>query len=355
MLKKIILLLATFGVVAVSALESPMIIGYFPYWAQYSQIFPKDIRYDFVTHIHYGILVADESGNLGLADASDEQNFSALIKNAKERNVKILATVGGADNAAVLQTLGGSESGISSLVKGIMSTVKTYGLDGIELDWIPADTDKGAYGNLIKALAQAFSEESPKLTLAATLTWDESKTAGYDTDALLSADYLTVQSIDLMDTEKSELRPNADIQVTKTALALWEGKGFKASKLVPVTPFYGKSFSGAKGLGSTYTGVGSGNEGFLTYRELMTKFEENTYKVHLDEASQSEVAVSNEEAIVFNGIPSTKALATLVKDGGYAGIAASDISCDHPHWKVSLLVTLGAVLRPEVNYKAKKR
>jgi len=58
--------------------------------------------------------------------------------------------------------------------------------------------------------------------------------------------------------------------------------------------------------------------------------------------------------VVFNGIPSMQAMAKTVKDNGYGGIAAFDLSGDHKEPVVSLLVSIGQVLRPEVNYKRKK-
>ena len=126
-------------------------------------------------------------------------------------------------------------------------------------------------------------------------------------------------------------------------------------KILPVVFFYGKSFMGAKALGESQTGVGSGNEGVLAYKELMKKFEAPDYKVSFDEASKSEIATSEIESIVFMGIPSVKALAETVKSEGYAGVAAYDLSEDHTEPIVSLMVTIGLELRPDVNYKAKKK
>ena len=131
--------------------------------------------------------------------------------------------------------------------------------------------------------------------------------------------------------------------------------GIQKSLLVPVVYFYGKSFLGATGFGSSHQGTGSGNEGYLPYKELMSKFDTPDYKVSFDSDSQSEIAVSKEEAIVFMGIPSVKAVAVNVKNNGYAGVAVYDVSQDHHEPIVSVLVTIGLELRPGVNYKAAKK
>ena len=125
--------------------------------------------------------------------------------------------------------------------------------------------------------------------------------------------------------------------------------------LIPIAPFYGKTFFKAKGLGSAHEGAGSGNDGVLPYKDILAKFgKKEAYNVSFDDASQSEVAVGAEECIVFNGVPSMQAIAKTVKDNGYGGVAAFDISGDHKEPIVSLLVSIGQILRPDVNYKKKK-
>ena len=159
----------------------------------------------------------------------------------------------------------------------------------------------------------------------------------------------------LPEKESSELKPNQSVTVFEEAMNTLSSKGVEKDKLVPVVLFYSKSFTGAKGLGEAQTGIGSGNEGILSYKELMAKFDTPDYQVTFDEASKSEVAVSDMESIVFMGIPSVKALAETVKNEGYAGVAAYDLSQDHTEPIVSLLVTIGLELRPDVNYKPKKK
>ncbi len=87
----------------------------------------------------------------------------------------------------------------------------------------------------------------------------------------------------------------------------------------------------------------------------MGKFDTPDYKVSFDSDSQSEIAVSKEEAIVFMGIPSVKAVAENVKSNGYSGVAVYDLSQDHHEPIVSILVTIGLELRPDVNYKPAKK
>jgi len=339
---------------ATMASAETRVIGYVPSWAQYTQFYAKDVQYNFLTHIHYGYMLPDASGAIAISDAGAQVNYEEQVKLAKEHGVKIVVSVGGPGNAEAMKAAS-ADAVRATFVKNIVGLVKKDRLDGIEIDWLPEATDKGIYASLLKELAQAFAQESPKPILTATLPWSEDAAAGIDPDALAGCDYVTVQAMDLMDDSKTTLEPNTNISVTTKALSMWEGKGVPADKLVPVVPFYGRSFKGAKGLGTTFTGVGSGNEGVLNYKDLMEKFDGPAYKVTFDDASQSEVAVSADETIIFSGIPSVKAVATLVKGKNYGGVAAYDLSGDYPQWKVSLLVTIGHVLRPSIDYKAKQK
>ena len=158
-----------------------------------------------------------------------------------------------------------------------------------------------------------------------------------------------------MSGSESSVKPNLSKQDIEGAVSGLAGKGVSKDKIVPVVTLYGKSFAGASGLGSSHQGIGSGNEGYLPYKELMKKFEAPDYKVSFDEASASEVAVSDAETIVFTGIPSMKAFCGLVKDDGMAGIAVYDLSQDHNENIVSLMVTIGLQLRPGVDYSVKKK
>lgn len=328
----------------------PRVIGYLPYWAQYSQFQAKDIRYDFVTHVHYGYL-APAGASVALADESDAANFQELLKLAKAKGVKVIGVVGGPGQADAMKE---SATNPEAFAQGIAQFVQANGLSGVELDWPSADdSDAQALAALIVAVNQALSNVDSELSLSATLLVGKVKQVVYSQATVEQLDYITVSAMDEMTAEESQVKPNCNVTEVIASLTTLTSSGIPGTKLVPVAPLYGKSFAGASGLGSTHQGVGSGNEGLLYWRELVAKFDTPDYQVSLDEASQSEVAVSASETIVFNAIPSIKALANVGKEHG--GMALYDLSGDVKEPIVSLLVTMGQVLRPDVVYKAKKK
>lgn len=337
--------------VAMSQAAADKVIGYFPYWSQYSQFYPKDIRYNTVTHVHYVSLMPGEDGSLAFVDENDVANFKDLVKFTKENGVKLVVSVGGAEAEGNLKAIASSEELLPTFVSNVKSWLDKNGGDGIELDWqnITAE-DAEDYSKLVNALVI----EMPGMIVASSM-YPYMAQEAYSAETMNKLSYIDVFMPDQMTEESSELVPNQGATKIHEMLSMVSDMGIEKDKLLPVIYLYGKSFVGATGYGSSHQGFGSGNEGYLGYNELMGKFDEPDYKVTFDEDSKSELAVSASEAIVFMGIPSVKAVAEDVKSEGFSGVAVYELDQDHHEPIVSLLVTIGLQLRPNVNYKATKK
>lgn len=327
------------------------VIGYFPYWSQYSQFYPKDIRYNTVTNIHYSSLMPAEDGSLAYADENDEVNFKALVEKTKENGVKLIVAVGGMEAEGNLKAIASSDELLPKFVSNVSQWLAERGGDGVEIDWQNLTTDDTeAFNKMVNALVDGLSGK-----IVTAVVYTSAGMDAYNAEALNKLSYVNVFMNDMMTEESEQLVPNQSATSVAEALNAVASAGVKKELLVPVLFMYGKSFSGAKGLGTAHQGTGSGNEGYLSYAELMGKFDSPDYTVTFDEASKSEVAVSTTESIVFMGIPSVKAVAEQVKSEGMGGVAVYDLSQDHHEPIVSLLVTIGLQLRPDVNYKPAKK
>lgn len=348
-IKKIVLPLILGCALVANAADK--VVGYYPYWSQYSQFYPKDIRYNTVTNIHYASLMPAEDGSIAFADENDAENFKTLVQMAKDNGVKLVISVGGSEAEGNLKTIASSDDKLKAFVESINAWLSENGGDGIELDWQNlTEEDAGDFAKLLDALHDGLDGK----ILTATV-YPGVGMGAYKADALNKLSYVDVFMADQMTEESESLVPNQSANSVKEALDAVAGAGVNKDLLVPVIYLYGKSFTGAKGLGTSHQGTGSGNEGYLSYAELMGKFDTPDYKVTFDEESKSEVAVSEVESIVFMGIPSVKAVAEQVKEDGMAGVAVYDLSQDHHEPIVSLLVTIGLQIRPEVNYKPAKK
>jgi chitinase len=335
---------------AIPAFAGNMVIGYFPFWAQYSQFSPSNIKYSNYTHVVYGYFIPTEDGSLVLADDSDDANFKELVKLAKAASVKVIVSIGGPGNAESIQAVA-AEAGLrTAFVANIAKMVSENSLDGIELSWeFPAEEDKDNFAALLDETKTALAG---KATLSATVHYSEQ--GAYDASKLALLDWVSILALDMATAEDGEALPNCDAVKAAASLDSWNAAGIAKDKLILAVPLYGRSYFSAKSLGGSHDGVGSGNEGIVTWNELMSKFDGDEYKVSFDETTKSEYAVSDNELVVFNGIPSIKFLSEKIKNDGYAGIQLADVASDHKEAVVSLVVTAGLILRPDVKYGKKK-
>jgi len=348
---KTIALTLALGAFAMANAAADKVVGFYPYWSQYSQFYAKDIRYNTVTDIHYIGLAPAEDGSVAFADEYDADNFKNLVQMSKDNNVKLIVSVGGIEAEGNLKAIASSDELLSTFVSNVSSWLSANGGDGIELDWQNATAeDAEDYAKMVNALVDGLSGSTVTAVIYPAAGMD-----AYKADALNRLAYVDVFMADQMTEESSEVVPNQGATSVKETLSSVSGAGVNADLLVPVLFLYGKSWIGAKGLGTSHQGTGSGDEGILSYAELMNKFDTPEYKVTFDEASQSEVAVSDAETIVFMGIPSVKAVAKQVKADGMGGVAVYSLHQDHFEPIVSLLVTIGLELRPQVNYKPAKK
>jgi GH18 family chitinase len=334
---------------ACAAFAQSRVAGYFPYWAQYSQFTPDDVRYNFLTEVRYGYLTP-EASNLAFAGEDDKGNFSNLVKNAKAAKIKVIAAVGGIGAESAMQEAYASEESRKALANSAKSFATEYGVDGFELDG-----GAMAASDLSKLIALATEFANAGLLVSIAVVGEGSMASAFSGADFGKIDAVSLWFTDGASAKDEAVKPNSNTAENEKVLAAFASAGVPKEKLFPIVPFYGKTFSEANGLGSAHKGSGSGNEGALPYKEILDKFQGTKYAVSFDDASKSEVAVSPDETIVFNGIPSMKEMAEKVKANGYGGIAAFDLSGDHKEPVVSILVTIGQVLRPDVDYKSKKK
>jgi hypothetical protein len=369
-MNKMIAFLFALGMLAMASFAQDRVIGYFPNWAQISQFTPQDVRFHLLTEVRYGYLLPAGS-ELAFADESDKPNFEQLVALAKAAGVPVVASVGGIGNEDAMKEAAGDAA---TFVSAAQAFASQYGVAGFEIDG--GASDPAAMIKLAAALADAGLKTSVALTgdeatasvvagtpaeASAETEGDSATSAEVAAPVDLSADLAKLDAVSVWFTDQtngqaSELKPNSDGSYNERILSAFASAGVPQSKLIPILPLYGKTFLGGNGgLGSSVSGVGQGTDGALPYRQILELFNDAAaYKVDYDAASMSEVAVGANEAIVFNGIPSLKAMAEAVKNGGYGGVALFDLSNDNPEPIVSLVVTVGQVLRPGVDYKKKK-
>ena len=68
---KVITLALAMGCASMAQAAADKVIGFYPYWSQYSQFYAKDIRYNLVTDSHYMSIAPSADGTVAFADEYD--------------------------------------------------------------------------------------------------------------------------------------------------------------------------------------------------------------------------------------------------------------------------------------------
>lgn len=184
---KLIALSFALGMTTIANAAADKVVGYFPYWSQYSQFAPKDIRYNMVTHIHYVSLSPASDGSLAFADENDVENFKELAKLSSENNVKLIVSVGGMEQEATLAEIAASDELRSTFVSNVSSWLAENNAAGLELDWQNLTTENAEnFAKMVAALKEGLGDKIVSVT--AYLPAVEA----YSAEALNQADYVTV-------------------------------------------------------------------------------------------------------------------------------------------------------------------
>ena len=201
---KSILLTLALGAAVTAQAAADKVVGFYPYWSQYSQFYPKDIRYNFVTDIHYVGLAAGEDGSVAFADENDAENFKTLVQMSKDNNVKLIVSVGGIENEGNLKAIASSEELLPTFVSNVSSWLSANGGDGVEVDWqnLTAE-DAEDYAKLLNALVDGLSGSTVTAVIYPAAGMD-----AYKADALNRLAYVDVFMADQMTEDNSSVVPN---------------------------------------------------------------------------------------------------------------------------------------------------
>ena len=327
--------------------EKKPLMGYYPNWSHYSGYTADKIPFDYLTHILYAFYITDGAGNLSNSDALDADNFKNLIRLAHAKGVKVLVSIGGASQSEGFKSMAARKNSRTNFVDNCLKLANDMALDGIDLDWeYPDTTIHGENQLLLHRQMRAALHKLPRKVLFTAAVPGSAYWAKWSKDeAFQLLDYLNVMTYDYMGTWEKAVIPNSGMDLSTQALEYFVSRGIPKQKLVIGAAFYGKSFDGGTGMGSAYTGLGSGENGNWPWKDLLKQLETAPYTISWDEKTQSEFAIGNDEIIVFNGLPSQVVRGKFIKDTDYAGVMLWDLLSDDRDPKKSLLVALYRGLR----------
>lgn len=214
------------------------VVGYFPYYRSVSAI--PDTKFKMTNVVNYAFFTVTAASGLTLNSPS---TFTAVIAKAKANNAKIFMSVNGA--ASDFKTSSASAATRNTLIKTIMDNVRSYALDGVDIDWEFPTTSDGSdllFTALMKELSDSLHTNG-KYYLTAAIT--PGKYAGSIRDAVQNAvfgyaDWFNVMVYDDFSTTVP-YKHHSDMALVNSSMNYWlTTRGMPASKYVLGLPGYGR-------------------------------------------------------------------------------------------------------------------
>lgn len=272
------------------------VVGYFPSYRDPAAV--TDQKFRMCNVINYAFANVSSTGGLVVANPSI---LSAVTTKAKTNNAKIFISVSGI--AADFKNMATTPSGRNIFVRQIMNVVRTYNLDGVDIDWEFPRTDDGTditFASFMKELSDSCHTNA-KYYLSAAIT--AGKYVGAIRDAINGTlwtnnivDFFNIMAYDDFNTTVP-FRHHSDLALAQTSLNYWIGtRGMPASKAVLGIPAYGRP------SGITQTGT------VLTYSTITS----GSGSALLDSAVVTAGGFTN-YTIYYNGQPTVKRKAMLAK------------------------------------------
>jgi chitinase len=153
------------------------IVTYFPEWgiyAAHNYYYPEHVPFTKITHLNYGFIEIRKIGTgnfqLGIIDswASTDKAYGTYDQTARMGNIrelkyqrdlknpsaKLMFSVGGWSRCGFFSEMAYTQAGRDSLAASCVSFLRTYGWDGIDIDWeyagvarAPSNNPPGDQGN----------------------------------------------------------------------------------------------------------------------------------------------------------------------------------------------------------------
>ena len=272
------------------------VVGYFPSYRDPASI--TDQKFRMCNVINYAFANVGSTGGLTVVSPSV---LTAVTSKAKANNAKIFISISGL--AADFKNMANTSSGRNAFVSQIMSVVRLYNLDGVDIDWEFPRTDDGtdiSYAAFMKELSDSCHTNA-KYYLSAAIT--AGKYAGVIRDAISNTlwtnntvDFFNIMAYDDFSTTVP-FKHHSDFALAQTCLNYWVvTRGMPAAKAVLGIPAYGRP------SGITQTGT------VLTYNTITS----GSGSALLDSAVVSAAGFTN-YTIYYNGQPTVKRKAMLAK------------------------------------------
>lgn len=319
---------------------------YYPNWRIYRNQTPASLNYDVISHVFYAFAWVKPDGTVYLSDEwADAQiqvpgaegipettgclNSFAAIKRRYNRLRVVLSVGGGGKGSEPFAEVARHQPSRDRFAQTALGIVQQFGIDGIDIDWEhPSDSQQGSDYIQLLATLRAYLP-APQYTLTTALPAGE--WALQHINLAHAAHYLDLINLMSYDFSGSWVKkcghhaqlftphiphsPDAAISC-HSAVSYMIRQGVPQNKILLGVPAYGRSFTGTKGVGHSYSGH-AGEEGTFEYQDLPRPGATE----YVDEQIGAAYCVGGDGGFVTYDTPRTVQMkANYVRQNGLAGL-----------------------------------
>ena len=211
---------------AIDINERQKLVAYQASWG------PTDnIDYKNLSHIIYSFATPFSNGKIMPLSSEDDRKLRNLIQKSHISNTKVLLAIGGWNNGddSGFEKLTQSSDSIDNFTRALLKLVKTYQLDGIDINWEYPDSPK-KWNKLLDALAPQLKSRGKLLTAAVPAY-------GTNADNIGSLEQLDFANVMMYECQCGD--EEAPLWQTEKSLKYWKGRGLDDQRLIIGIPFYG--------------------------------------------------------------------------------------------------------------------
>src|SRR5215210_5253531 len=174
------------------------VVGYFPSYRNLADV--PDIKFRMCNVVNYAFFSVNGNNELTI---NNPALVTQLINKTKANNAKVFMSIndGSGDGKTNFRIMAATATGRNHFIRDVLSKVKQYGFDGVDVDWEFPTTSDGTdqtFTFLMKELSDSLHRDA-KYYLTAAVT--AGKYAGSIRDAIKSeifnyADFLNIMAYD---------------------------------------------------------------------------------------------------------------------------------------------------------------
>ncbi|KAJ2482215.1 hypothetical protein IWW56_001236 [Coemansia sp. RSA 2131] len=247
---------------ASSVFGKPIVLGYYPSWKRAQS---ANVDFSKYTHINMAFAIPTSSGTFSF---EGDWFLPQVVTDLHSKGTKVLMSVGGWTGSNLFSTILKNPSTKSTLIQSMVSYVKQYELDGIDIDWeypgrlgnncnvfdVANDTPNYLLflQDLRKEFDSAFGARKKLITLAVRVQpFEVNGTPISDLSEFAKVvDYANLMQYDINGGWNNETGPNAPFNFEEgkglqvsfvSAIEDWTKAGWPANQLTAGIGFYGRS------------------------------------------------------------------------------------------------------------------